>query len=268
MRLGTLARIAAVGVLFPTAARAQEPKRIQDNSFLVEEAYNQEPGVIQHIQTYQYLGKSKTWAYSFTEEWPAPGQTHQLSITVPVNHLNEPVRASRIGDVALNYRYQLLLKGPVALAPRLSLLLPTGDHKEGFGSGSTGMQVNIPLSVELSDRWVTHWNAGATLVPSAREPGGAKADTLAFNHGASAIFSVNDNFNLMLEAAWTSFESVQPDGAKARDEAAFLSPGMRFAVNFTSGLQIVPGVAFPIGVGPSKGESGVLAYLSFEHPLF
>ncbi|MBI5208339.1 MAG: transporter [Elusimicrobia bacterium] len=268
MRFGTWGMVAVAGVLFSAAARAEETKRIQDNSFLIEEAYNQEPGVIQHIQTYQYLGKSKTWAYSFTEEWPAPGQAHQVSITVPINHLDEPVRASRIGDVALNYRYQLLFKGPVAMAPRLSLLLPTGDYKDGFGSGSTGVQVNIPLSVELSDRWVTHWNAGATLVPSAREPGGAKADTLSFNHGASAIFSVNNNFSLMFEAAWSSFESVEPDGSKSRGETAFLSPGMRFAVNFESGLQIVPGIAFPVGVGPSKGESGVLAYLSFEHPFF
>ncbi|MRR28995.1 transporter, partial [bacterium] len=33
-------------------------------------------------------------------------------------------------------------------------------------------------------------------------------------------------------------------------------------------LQVVPGIAFPIGFGPSKGEYGAFAYLSFEHPLF
>ncbi|HBL19154.1 MAG: hypothetical protein A2X36_01545 [Elusimicrobia bacterium GWA2_69_24] len=261
-----LAAVLALGI--GQAASAQEAKRIQDNSFLLEEAYNQEPGVIQHIQVYQYLSRSKTWAYSFTEEWPAPGQAHQLSVTAPVSRLREPVNGTRVGDIALNYRYQLVMTGPIALAPRFSFLLPTGDHREGFGSGALGGQVNIPLSVELSDRWVTHWNAGGTFVPGSREPGGARADTLGFNQGAGAIFSVNNNVNLMFEAAWTSFESVQPDGTKVRDETAFLNPGLRFAVNLKSGLQIVPGVAFPIGMGPSKGESGVLAYLSFEHPLF
>jgi hypothetical protein len=44
--------------------------------------------------------------------------------------------------------------------------------------------------------------------------------------------------------------------------------GVRFAINFKSGLQIVPGLFMPVGVGPSKGEYGGLAYLSFEHPLF
>ncbi len=37
--------------------------KIMDNSFLLEEAYNQELGVIQHIQTFQYLEKSENWEY-------------------------------------------------------------------------------------------------------------------------------------------------------------------------------------------------------------
>ena len=42
-----------VGLLgFPSAA---EVPKIEDNSFLIEEAYNQEPGIIQHIQTFQGL---------------------------------------------------------------------------------------------------------------------------------------------------------------------------------------------------------------------
>jgi hypothetical protein len=45
-----------------------------------------------------------------------------------------------------------------------------------------------------------------------------------------------------------------------------LSPGIRWAYNFKNGLQIVPGVAVPFGVGPSSGEKGVFLYLSFEHP--
>jgi hypothetical protein len=39
-------------------------------------------------------------------------------------------------------------------------------------------------------------------------------------------------------------------------------------MNFKSGLQIVPGIGVPIGVGPSRGEYGALLYLSLEHPLF
>ncbi len=137
--------------------------KIMDNSFLLEEAYNQEPGVIQHIQTFQYLEKSENWEYSFTQEWPVPGQRHRLSYTIPVSYLNDPVKETDIGDVALNYRYQLLFQEAMAIAPRFSTLLPTGDYKEGFGSGAIGYQVNIPLSLELSGKLVNHWNMGQRL---------------------------------------------------------------------------------------------------------
>jgi hypothetical protein len=33
-------------------------------------------------------------------------------------------------------------------------------------------------------------------------------------------------------------------------------------------LQIVPGIAFPFGVGPNRGERSVALYLSLEHPLW
>jgi len=46
-------------------------ERIEDNSFLIEEAYNQDPGVIQHISSFQYM-KDHTWIYTFTDEWPVP----------------------------------------------------------------------------------------------------------------------------------------------------------------------------------------------------
>lgn len=249
-------------------AGAEEPKKIQDNSFLIEEAYNQEPGVVQHIQTYQYLRRAKAWAYSFTEEWPAPGRAHQVSVTVPALHWDQPDRVTGLGDLALNYRYQLVLDGPRAVAPRLSLLLPTGDFRKGLGNGAPGLQGNLPVSVELSDRWVMHWNLGATFVPGAREPGGASADTLSFNYGASAVFLATPGFNLMAEAAFTDGETVLPGGGRTRAQTAFVNPGLRAAFDFPSGLQVVPGLSFPLGVGASKGERGILAYLSFEHPLF
>ncbi|MBK5273948.1 MAG: transporter [Desulfuromonadales bacterium] len=252
----------------PFQVMAEEPKKIQDNSFLLEEAYNQEAGVVQHIQTFMYLKESKDWIYTFTQEWPVPNETHQLSYTIPVVHVSDPANASGIGDIALNYRYQAVLKDHIALSPRFSVILPTGDYKKGHGTDSVGLQANIPLSVELSDKFVTHWNLGATYTPRSRESGGAKADTTSFNYGASLIYLATENFNLMLEAAGTSGESVQPDGSKQQANTFFINPGVRFAINFKSGLQIVPGVSMPIGVGPSRGELGGLAYLSFEHPLF
>ena len=36
----------------PALAVAEGAKKTQDNSFMVEEAYNQEAGVVQHIQSF------------------------------------------------------------------------------------------------------------------------------------------------------------------------------------------------------------------------
>jgi hypothetical protein len=53
----------------PTAQSSGEPEPISDNSFLIEEAYNQEPGVVQHINTFTRQ-RSGDYAYTFTQEYP------------------------------------------------------------------------------------------------------------------------------------------------------------------------------------------------------
>ncbi len=266
--MNTALPAALTAILAAGACWGQEAKGpIEDNSFLLEEAYNQEPGVIQHIQAWQYLKTARTWGYAFTEEWPVPGRRHQASATLPVQRVRSPASVVGLGDLALNYRLQAVDSGAVAFAPRLSLVLPTGDYRKGLGNGALGFQLNLPMSVRLSPSWIAHWNIGTTATPGGKEPGGAKADLLGFNYGASFIWQPVRRFNLMLEAAWSSTESVDPAGTKERGDAFFLNPGFRFAVDAGS-LQIVPGVAVPIGLGPSRGEHGIFTYLSFEHPFF
>ena len=259
-------------LVFNTSAIAEEtmteePKRIEDNSFLIEEAYNQERGIVQHIQTFEYLKRANSWLYTFTQEWPVPDEKNQLSYTIPLSHFGEPSETG-LGDILLNYRYQLVQKETVAVSPRFALILPTGDYKKGMGAGTYGYQVNIPLSMILSKNLVTHWNAGTTNTPGSKEPGGARVETIGYNLGASAVWLVSENFNLLTEVVWNSFQLVRTDGSKNNSETCFINPGMRFALNYKSGLQVVPGLAFPIGVGESKSEYGIFFYLSFEHPLF
>ena len=65
--------------LFAQDGRMSEPFRITDNSFLVEEAFNQEKGVFQNIFGMTRIGG--TLAATFTQEWPVPAKAHQLSYT-------------------------------------------------------------------------------------------------------------------------------------------------------------------------------------------
>lgn len=257
-------------LLLAPVATAEEVPKIRDNVFLLEEAYNQEPGVIQHIQSFTLSPREKTWVYSFTEEWPVPTDLHQASVTVPVLKPHEDLAAG-IGDIALNYRYQLVGvggKGALAIAPRLSLVLPTGDHEEGRGRGGLGVQVNLPLSLELGDHFVIHPNAGATLTPSAKSATGESATAFDAAGGVAFVALVLPWFNPMLEVAYFGSEEVDLDGSKSWQHEGVISPALRFAIDFDSGLQIVPGVAAPIRVSEEDTEYTALGYLSLEHPAF
>ena len=256
----------------PAVVQSQDssPPGIQDNSFLVEEAYNQEFGVVQHISSFTRFWGSKDWVYTFTQEWPVPGLRHQLSFTLPLQHAGSvPGSGAGVGDALLNYRYQLLGNGEarVAFAPRLSLILPTGDPVLSRGQGAAGAQTNLPLSIVLTEKLVSHWNAGATFVPHAQDSSGDRAFSAGYNFGQSLVWMANPRFNVLLETVYSASQQVAGPDKTEWSRAMYLNPGIRWAYNFKNGLQIVPGIAMPIGVGPSAGERAVFLYLSFEHPF-
>lgn len=244
-----------------------DERPIQDNSFLIEEAYNQENGVVQHISTYTRSWQTGEWVYTFTQEFPVRGIKHQLSYTLPVMGLSKPP-GTGVGDVALNYRYQAIGSGEtrVAFAPRATLLFPSGSVQAGRGTGGYGLQVNLPLSVTLGRHFVTHWNAGATVIPSAQNANGDRAPITGYNLGQSTIWLAHPRFNVLLETLWTGFETVVGPRRTQRSHEFLISPGVRWAYNFKNGLQIVPGIGIPVGVGPSHSKTGLILYLSFEHP--
>src|ERR1051325_7410678 len=156
----------AVFIFLANLTHAQTPEQnegspsgpIQDNSFLIEEAYNQEDGVIQHISAFERLTNSHDWAYTQTDEWPIRTVKHQLSITLAGTHAGSFAGSGAgWGDTFLNYRYQLMgnRETKLAMAPRPSLLLPTGDHNFGRGSGGIGLQTNLPVRIQHSKTFVT-----------------------------------------------------------------------------------------------------------------
>ena len=243
---------------------------IQDNSFLIEEAYNQEDGVIQHISMFERLVNSRDWVYTQTDEWPVRSYRHQVSVTLAANHAGSFVGSGAgWGDTAFNYRYQLVGSGEtkLAVAPRLSVLFPTGDPTCGRGYGGLGLQTNLPLSIQHSARLVSHWNAGTTWIPHTRDERGNVASTVGFNLGQSLVWLATPRVNFLVETLWTSSQSVVGPNQTQRSQDLYISPGIRWAYNLRRGLQIVPGIAAPVGVGPSAGETGVIVYLSFEHPF-
>lgn len=229
-------------------------KAIEDNSFFIEEAYNQEDRVVQHIFTGAGGSGFPSNDISFTQEWPFLTQTHQLSYTIPYFVYNN---FDGIGDILLNYRYQLVNENSIAVAPRFSLILPTGDEIQGLGDGVVGIQFNMPVSKRWVDEFVTHFNAGFTLLPNV-DIFRRKENITTYFVGASGIILASPKSNIMLEALYSSTNG---------SEEFILNPGLRFAIDIDE-LQIVPGLAFPFYFYPSgRSENGVFLYLSFEHPF-
>lgn len=244
---------------------------IMDNSFLVEEAYNQEPGVVQHIFTAMHSVErisepdDRAWDMSFTQEWPLFSQKHQVSYTIPFSAVESGGQSDHgFGDVLLNYRYQALFDEDTltAFAPRFSLVLPTGDADEGFGDDTLGYQVNLPFSTALNDRWFAHANAGFTFLPDAGT--GTEHDLLSYNLGASAIYAATEQLHLMLEWVGNWDEAIAGAGTD-REFASVISPGVRYALNFEGDTQLVLGLAAPIGLNDAAPDYGVFFYVSFEH---
>ncbi|MCC7231531.1 MAG: hypothetical protein IT242_01200, partial [Bacteroidia bacterium] len=106
---------------------AQDSRFILDNSFLIEEAYNQEPGVLQHIFLITADENSMDVEAGFTEELPLSGMNHQLSFTLS-GATSDP-RNFRINELLFNYRYQLVHTTQISIAPRFSTIIPFSDNR-------------------------------------------------------------------------------------------------------------------------------------------
>jgi hypothetical protein len=266
-------------------ANATDEVSIQDNSFLIEEAYNQEKGIIQHIFNWvptwdvDHGIRHRETNFLFTQEWPIFSQKHQFSYSIPVirytdQALGGPIyQAEGIGDILLNYRYQLMggTGQALSIAPRFSLILPSGDENLGIGKGKLGYQFLLPVSKEY-DRWCFHFNAGYMVTPDATagvDPLlGLPGQTLnGCNLGGSAIYKLRPNFHLMFETLAVWDENLLLEGTRDRSMELVVSPGFRWAPYTKNDVQWVLGVAAPIGVSGDAADFSLFFYMSFEHPF-
>ncbi len=249
-------------------AGSDRPFEILDNSFLVEEAFNQEAGIFQNIVT--FLRGDDMWDVGFTQEWPVGSQRHQLSYTVPF--AGAP-GVSGVGDVMINYRYQALTEtsSRPAFSPRLSIILPSGDEARGLGSGRVGWQMNLPVSKQLGDFYV-HANGGATWLRAAiglPPPGGGvtSTTTLVTPHvSGSVIRRLQPMVNVLVEALYESTEISTGTQTTLRENTFTLSPGVRGGWNLGD-HQFILGVAIPVAWTGGTSDTAVFGYLSYELPF-
>jgi hypothetical protein len=245
-------------------AAAQDPAPpIRDNSLLVEEAYNQEAGVVQHALLFGRDRASRDWELGFTQEWPLGGETHQLSYTIPV--VRSGVRTG-VGDAALTYRYRWLAAERAQSVVRLTALLPTGDFDRGLGAGGAGVELAVPASFELGRSVAAHWNVGGSLVPAARADDGSTAATREIFAGGSLIWLAHPALNLLAELLWSRAEAAGPGSTRSAETSLTVVPGVRGAINIGP-AQVVPAGGLLVDLADGARVAGFVLYLSFEHPF-
>ncbi|MBI3048845.1 MAG: metal-dependent transcriptional regulator [Acidobacteria bacterium] len=257
----TAAILLLIGLSTTASAQPQMPFGILDNSFLVEEAFNQEPGVFQNIFGVHVVGRG-TWEAAFTQEWPLRTQTHQLSFTFSTLAASGE---AGLGDLMVNYRWQASTEGESrpAFSPRLSLILPTGNAAKGLGNGGPGWQVNLPFSKQFGDMYL-HGNAGFTHTPAA-DIESSEYNLFAPHVAVSGIWQLRPMLNLMLESVVEWEETI--DAGTARREAVFtLAPGLRTGWNLGEAQAIV-GLGIPASFAGGATDIGVFGYFSYELPF-
>jgi len=248
----------------PKDARDDEPI-IQDNSFLIEEAYNQNFGVVQHIQLFQRNWITHDWVYAFTQEWPFdPAPRNQLSYTIPVVHFGGV--GGGLGDVALNYRYQVLGDNNASMQwhrgfrfcfPRDSRTRRGAAHRHPDERAvQLGAQQHADHALE----------SRTTITPSQKNPFGETAETYGVER--------RPKFYLFRE---------QPSQPDAGDGVGKQRTGDRQEYDFSRarrpsqpwralGLQLQRAEcrSFPGSLSdrrrPEQRRLGILLYFSIEHP--
>lgn len=272
LRFAWFGLLALAGCLPAIAAdtEADWPPAIEDNSFLLEEAYNQEPGVVQYIFGLLYSRPDGRGSIAFTNEWPVPNETHQLSYTLSLEEFGGG-DAAGIGDTLLNYRYQAFSEGEdgISLAPRVSLIAPTGNWRRGTGHGAWGAQINLPVSRRFTRALVVHLNLGATYrrLAKSEEADGrvSRRDLWGINGGIGAWWLATPRFNAGLELAAYQDQRLAPRGRRLRERQTLLGPAVRYALNLPKG-QLVLGGSVPIGLTSASPDWGLFLYLSWEAP--
>jgi hypothetical protein len=241
-------------ILLSFSLYAQEHSpALEDNSFFIEEAYNQEPGVLQHIFKGAFF-ENDDLALSFSEEIPIVSEKHQIAFEIAYLLLSRPER-NGIGDLAVQYRYQLFGKEDwAAAAPAFSVVMLSDLEEGDEGNTFIGYQVLLPFSKRLSENFTAHLNAGVLYFPE------AEISSTEFFGGGSIIWLPTWNLNFHFEYLFTTLS----ENGKSSSEHLFI-PGIRYGINVGS-LQIVPGLATAVNTKRDTNEV-VMLYLSFEHPL-
>lgn len=217
----TLSIVLASLLLAPFAI-ADEPSIIEDSNFGVEEGWLGDDTAVGYTMWTLPGSEGGIHAFELTQSITVPSARGQFSYTIPAYQ----DRGAGLGDATIDYRFRALQRESIAIAPRVSLVLPTRSLR--FGARSTGVQTVVPLSLKLGSRLTSHTNLGATWFHTRGQA--------EFTAAQAFAFSATDGLSFTLETNYTRC----PDG-----HLLVTRPGVSYAFD-VAGVTVSPGVAFPM----------------------
>jgi hypothetical protein len=251
---------------------------IEDNSMLIDEAFNQSHRSIQHIANLSFSKSAATYWYS--QEIPLENEKHQLSFAVNYQSIRKHTATgynhteNGFGDVTFCYRPLIFGKNRrLLMVPKFNVIIPSGNAQKGFGSGGWGGEFGVAVTKRIIPVLITNYNIGYSFVSHADYYADAQDGSPAVKSerdcttkylGVSAIWLVRPKFNLMMEYLIT-YGKTYSGGNWRMCNNATLNPGFRFALQIGK-MQIVPGIGLPLNFsGNQLNNAGLLVYLSIEH---
>jgi hypothetical protein len=244
-------------------------RQLQSDEFLVDTAYLQDEGEFLHKFAFARSNRGK-WSTVFTEEVTLGSEKHQVVFSLPARLAGNVVERSRgLGDGEIEYFYGLYGNSStrVTVSPGVGVSFPLGSPRKEMGAGGVGLSFKLPVSIALTNRFASNSLVGMTYTKSARNSDGDRADSLNYELGQSFVWFAKPRFNIFVEALFERSQEVTGSRLTKNEYSVLISPAIRWTHEFKNGLSVSPGIAVPVGVGPSRGERNIFFYITFGHPI-
>ncbi len=132
-----------------------------------------------------------------------------------------------IGDVRLTIKKELLKTDPV-ISVRAEVELPTGDAKDGHGSGGLDTGITLLADKKISDRFMSYWNAGVIFPGSLRAREDVELRT-SFHAEAGIEAAIWKHFSLLGQIMFQTSPFPKTGIGPVDRIAALLAFGGRYA---------------------------------------
>jgi hypothetical protein len=179
--------IAAIALLTPLAAGALQPLVTDDTGTVGAQVWQIETG-FEQIPRQGDAGRQRQWSTTLTRGW---SESLDLYLGMPYTRFDD--FGAGWNDVAPGLKWRFAQQGPLSLALKPEITLPTGDWRRGLGAGHAGADVTL----------IAQWNSApltllgnATLIRLPNRQGDRQS---LWRFAGAALYRVTEQFSLASE---------------------------------------------------------------------